>query len=140
MRALRIMAPASIALILLMGLYLMAVAWGWKGWIATGLTGLLLIGLIGGLLTGTRMARLGPAVGRAEGPLTEELRRALRDPVLVISSRVRIGLVLGVLYLMSVKPSTLISIVVLVIAVALAAIVSQIQARRNHDELRPQAS
>jgi hypothetical protein len=140
MQVLRIMGPASIALILVMGLYLTATAWGWRGWIVSGLTGLVLVALIGGLLTGTRMVRLGPAIGRAQGPLANAERRLLRDPSLLLSSRLRITLVLGVLYLMSVKPSTLISILVLVIAVALGVVVSQMEARRNQDELPAQAS
>src|SRR5438270_8031001 len=47
MRAVRLVAPASIALILVMGLYLMLAAWGWRGWIVSGLVALLLVGLIG---------------------------------------------------------------------------------------------
>lgn len=137
-RALRFMAPASIALILLMGLYLMASAWGWRGWILSGLAGLLLVALIGGLLTGTRMARLGPVVGPARGQLTDEMGRMVRDPVLLISSRVRIGLVLGVLFLMSVKPSTLISVGALLIAALLGLASTQIGVRGDRRELHAQ--
>lgn len=118
-RILRIIAPGSIALILVMGLYLMASAWGWTGWIVSSLAALVLIGIIGGLVTGTRMARIGPVVGRAQGTLTDELRGRLRDPLLVLSSRVRIALVLGVLFLMSVKPSAPWSIAWLLLAAAL---------------------
>jgi hypothetical protein len=140
MRLLRILGPASIALIFVMGLYLTATAWGWRGWIVTGLAGLALVALIGALLTGTRMVRLGPAIGRAQGPLSGELRGMLQDPMLLLSSRLRIGLVLGVLYLMSVKPSTVISILVLVIATALAIVASRIEERRIRNELRAQPS
>ena len=58
-RVIQRLAPASLGSILLTGLYMMAVAWGPKGWIVAAFAGLLMIGLIGGLVTGVRMARLG---------------------------------------------------------------------------------
>ncbi|TMD43582.1 MAG: hypothetical protein E6I88_01070 [Chloroflexi bacterium] len=133
MRTLRVVAPASIALILVMGLYLTAAAWGWTGWIVSGLGALLLVGIIGGALTGRRMIRIGPAVGRAQGALSDDLRQMVLDPVLLVSARVRAGLVLGTLFLMSVKPSAAGSLVVLVIAVALGIAVSQVETRRSHE-------
>ncbi len=83
MQVLRILAPAAIGLILLMGLYMLAIAWGPKGWILVALAGLVLIGVLGGALTGTRMSRIGPAVGRASGPLPDQLLHMLRDPILL---------------------------------------------------------
>jgi hypothetical protein len=135
MRGIRIMAPASIGLILVMGLYLMASEWGWRGWIICGLVGLLLIGIIGGVLTGTRMARLGPALSPAQGPLTDQMLAMLRDPVLVLSSRLRIALVVAVLFLMSVKPSPIGSVVVVAAAIVLGLAWTQLPGTRQ--VLRP---
>lgn len=129
-RVLRILAPVSIVALLLAGLDLMASAGGWRAWIVGGLVGLLLVGVIGGLVNGTRMARLGPAVTRASGPLSEAIRRMLHDPVLLLSSRVRIGLVLGVLFLMSAKPDALGSTAALVVG-ALAGAASTLVANRR---------
>src|SRR2546421_4783968 len=81
MRILRVVAPTSIALILVMGLYLTATTWGWTGWIVSGLGALLLVGVIGGALTGRRMIRIGPAVGPAQGALPDDLLRMVQDPV-----------------------------------------------------------
>ena len=135
-RALRIMAPASIALILVMGLYLMATTWGGKPWILTAILGLVAVAVIGGVLSGTRMARIGPAVGQARGALSPDLQRSLQDPILVLSSRVRLALVVGILFLMTLKPSWLASIIVLVIAAALGVLASQIGSR-GRNELQP---
>jgi hypothetical protein len=82
------------------------------------------------------MARLGPAVGRAEGPLSAELREMLRSPILLMSLRVRLAIVLGVVFLMTVKPSGVASLAVMVVAVALALLAGQIPARRGSQELR----
>jgi len=133
MRTLRVVAPASIALILVMGLYLTAAAWGWTGWIVSGLGALLLVGIIGGSLTGTRMIRIGPAVGRGQGALSDELRQMVQDPVLLVSARVRAGLVVATLFLMSVKPSVAWSLVVVIAAAALGFAISQVELRRNPD-------
>lgn len=142
LRMVRVLAPASLAVILVMGLYLTASNWGWQGWIVGGLVALLLVGVVGGALTGRRIARLGPAVGRASGPLSTELRRLLRDPVLVLSSRIRIGLVLATLFLMSVKPAAIWVPVVLAIGIAAGAAIAQLEVRRApatpHPALSPE--
>jgi hypothetical protein len=138
MRVLRIFAPASIGLILVMGLYMMATTWGPQGWILVGLAGLVLIAALGGALTGVRMARIGPAVFRTGGPLPADVVRMLRDQVLVISSRIRIALIIGILFLMSVKPSLVVSLVVVAVAGGLGLMAGQVNSRRSHGELRTQ--
>jgi hypothetical protein len=130
------MAPASLGLILVTGLYMVASAWGPRGWILVALGSLLLLGAIGAFGTGLRMARIGPGLGRGQGPLSHELRRTLRDPILLISLRVRVAIVLGVALLMSLKPSALASLVVIVLAIALGLLAGQIPARRSRDEFR----
>ena len=140
LRTVRVLAPASLALILVLGLYLMASNWGWQAWVIGGLIAFLLVGVIGGALTGTRIARLGPAVGRASGPLSHELRRMLRDPMLVQSSRIRIGLVLATLFLMSVKPGGLWAAIVLLLGVAFGAAAAQLEVRRSTDAVRSSAA
>jgi hypothetical protein len=130
------MAPASLGLILVTGLYMVATAWGPRGWILVALGSLLLLGAIGAFGTGLRMARIGPRLGRGQGPLSHELRQTLRDPILLISLRVRVAIVLGVALLMSLKPSALASLVVIVLAIALGLLAGQIPARRSRDEFR----
>jgi hypothetical protein len=125
------LAPASLGLILIPGLYMMATAWGPKGWILVALGGLAGLVAVGGLLTGVRMARIGPAVGRASGPLGPDLQRALRDPVLLTSIRIRVALVLAIVFLMSVKPSLIISLAFVAVAAAIGLLTAQLPARRS---------
>jgi hypothetical protein len=139
MRVIQRLAPASLGLILITGLYMMAVAWGPKGWILAAFAGLVVIGLVGGLVTGVRMARLGPAVGRAGGPLSDELRRMLRDRALVISLRTRAAIVLGILFLMTLKPSLVPSIVTLLAAAGIGLLASQFPSRRSRNEYSSEA-
>jgi hypothetical protein len=137
-RVVQRLAPASLGLILVMGLYMMATTWGPMGWILVSLAGLVALGVIGGLLTGVRMARIGPAVGRSSGPLSDELRAALRDPVLVISIGTRLGIVLGIVLLMTLKPSLATSILIVALAGAIGWLASPflITARRGSQPAR----
>jgi hypothetical protein len=128
--------PASLVLILVSGLYMVATAWGPRGWILVALGSLVLLGVIGALGTGRRMARIGPAVGRTQGPLSDELRMKARDPILLLSLRVRLAMVLGIAFLMTLKPSLVASLVVIVLAIALGLLAGQIPARRGRNELR----
>jgi hypothetical protein len=131
------LAPASLGLILVTGLYMTATTWGPKGWILVALASLVLLAVVGALGTGIRMAGIGSAVGGATpGPLSDDLRRALRDPILLTSLRTRLAIVLGVVFLMTVKPSSAASVVVIVLAAAIGLLASQIPARRSQRELR----
>jgi hypothetical protein len=53
-----------------------------------------------------------------------------------MSLRVRLAIVLGVVFLMTVKPSGVASLVVIVVAVALGWLAGQIPSRRGSQELR----
>jgi hypothetical protein len=125
------LAPASLGLILLTGLYMMATSWGARGWILAALAGLVALAAIGGLLTGVRMARIGPAIGRASGPLSDELRGALRDPILLLSFRIRLAFVIGIACLMSLKPSLVVSIAIVVTAAAIGLLASVVMGGQN---------
>ena len=95
------------------------------------LAGLVAFGAIGGLLTGVRMARIGPAVGRASGSLSDELRGALRDPILLTSLQVRLSIVIGIAFLMSVKPSGAVSVAIVVLVTAVGLFASVVMGARN---------
>src|SRR6202022_5078661 len=57
-RVVQRLAPASLGLILVMGLYLTATTWGARGWILVSVVGLVPPDLIGGLLPGGRLGRI----------------------------------------------------------------------------------
>jgi hypothetical protein len=127
------LAPASLGLILVSGLYMMATTWGPRGWILTALASLVLLAIVGALGTGMRMARIGPAVGGSQGPLSDELRSRLRDPILLTSLWVRSAIVLGIALLMTVKPSGLASLVIIVLAIGIGLLVGQLAGRSRHE-------
>lgn len=133
------LAPASLGVILVTGLYMMATAWGPKGWILVALASLVLLAAVGAVGTGIRMGRIGSAVARDSGPLSDELKARLRDPILLTSLRTRLALVLGIVFLMTVKPSASASLVVIALATAIGLLTGQVRSRRSRNELRAEA-
>ena len=117
----------------------MATSGGPRGWIVVALASFVLLAAVGGVGTGVRMARIGPAVNRAADPLPDELRTALRDRVLLLSLDVRLAMAVGILFLMTLKPSALTSVVVIVLAIAVGLVAGLLPARGSRNELRPAA-
>jgi hypothetical protein len=102
---LRIVAIPSFLGILVGGLYL-ASKWG-RGtfWIPFALGATLLIMLIGGLVTGKRIARLRNALSSDEIDVPiKAISAKTKDNALLISYGLRAGLGLGILFLMTAKP------------------------------------
>jgi hypothetical protein len=125
----------SAVLILVTGIYMMARAWGVQGWIVVALAGLIVNALAGALITRGRMARIGPSMAQLNGPLSPQAQRTLRDPILLASLRLRLSVVFGILFLMTVKPSLLVSLVVVLAAAAIGLITTLIPRRRHIREL-----
>jgi hypothetical protein len=130
------LAPASLGVILLTGLYMTAVAWGPKGWIIAAFASLIVLAVVGAVGTGMRMARLEAAISRAQGELAGDLARRLQDPVLLTSLRIRMAIMLGVAFLMTVKPTFIAAVVVVVLAASIGWLAGQIPVRRTGHELR----
>lgn len=100
----RLYGPAMAA-ILVAGLYMTATVWGWSvGWTAVALAAMVLLAAVGAVLSGPRMAPLGRALAAESGPLSPALREQLRNPLLWTSMQVRLGIAVGIVYLMTVKP------------------------------------
>ncbi len=111
----------SVLLLLAAGLYMALTAWSLlTGWIVVGLISLVLLAPLGTALLEPRrrvidrLARTAP-----DGPLPEELERCFRDPVLLTSPQILTALLLGVVFLMTTKPSLVGSIIVMAVALVL---------------------
>jgi hypothetical protein len=123
--------PASIGLVLVTGIYLSVVEWGPDAWILVSLASLVALAGIGGVLTGIPRARVTPAVERASGPLSEELRRGLQTPVLTVSIMTRIAITVGIVFLMVLKPALVSSILTIVLAVGIGVAAGLVSGTRH---------
>jgi hypothetical protein len=88
-------AVPSLLVTILSGLYLMATVWGWRAaWIDVALAGLIVTAAIGATMTGPGIARLQAALNGDDW----------RDPRLSASFTMRASILIGIVFLMTVKP------------------------------------
>jgi hypothetical protein len=97
--------PAALA-VLITGIHLSATRWGPQGWIVVGLAGMVVIAVLGAALSGRRAGAIARALPAEDGPISAALRQRLHDPVLTLSVALRTALLLGIVFVMSTKPST----------------------------------
>jgi hypothetical protein len=105
---LRVIAVPSFLGILVGGIYLSSKWGGGTFWIPFALGATLLIMLIGGLVTGRRIARLKKELSSTEDDVLIELLSVMtKDTALLLSYGLRVGLGLGIVFLMTAKPDLL---------------------------------
>jgi hypothetical protein len=101
---------------LVAGIYL-AFQWKWEPpWIHIGFASMLLLPVLGGAITGRRLAGLRKALPE-QGSLPAAALERARDPLLVLSLRVRLATVVGIVYVMEVKPPLFEALVAMGVAV-----------------------
>lgn len=96
--------PASLALLLLSGIYMIATSWGLKGWIIAAFASLVLLAVLGATLTGMRLVPIERSLASERGNLSPAMRRQLSDPLMWTSILTRTAIGLGVVFVMVVKP------------------------------------
>ncbi|HEV8445613.1 MAG TPA: hypothetical protein VGQ44_02290 [Gemmatimonadaceae bacterium] len=136
----RFAGPSALAL-LATGVYMMVTRWSHQAWAGLGLVGMILLALIGALVTGRRMKPIGQALlsGDASGPLPTTVRERLADPALRLSAWVRLGLALGIVFNMSVKPGTTGAVAALLVGSAIGALAAQLAGGFSRPMRRPAA-
>ena len=105
----RVIGPISALLVLVPGLYMVATTWGWKPWVLVGIAAWVVVAVLG-TVNGIRSARSGRAASAA-------------------SWWIRVGLVVGVLFVMTIKPDLVGSVLSVVIGAAVGWLVSAVTRR-----------
>lgn len=127
LRIYRLSLPISgpgLLLLILSGGYLAALTGGMKqGWISATFLGIIFALAIGFMLILPRMRALRAALPEGAAPLSPTARTRVQDPVLVTLVRSRAFVALGIVYLMTLKPDTLVSsLVVLLVSLIIGAL------------------
>ncbi len=128
--------PAALAAILLSGFYLMATEWGWTAWIGVALVGMGVLAALGAL-NGVPLAALGRELTTHQGTLAVPVRQRLQNPRFVASIQTRVALVLGIVFLMTVKPDLGGSLLTIGLAVVLGLVASVPAWRRERARWMP---
>lgn len=124
----------SLLIILVTGIYMTSTTWGWRtAWIDVTLGSLLLLLLPVGAVMGVRRHALAAQADKLpDGPLPETFRCGIRDPLLGASTVMLVGLLLGVVFLMTVKPALVGSLIVMGISVGVSLVVILALSRRQY--------
>jgi len=102
----RVLGPISALAILFPGIFMMRAQWGWDGWIVVGIAAWFLIAVLG---TGTGIG---------------VMRGSISSRAATFSWLMRVGMALGVVFDMTVKPDLLVSVVAVVAGTAIGAAAS----------------
>jgi len=94
----------SALLVLVTGIYMSATRWGPQGWTLVALVGMVGVAAVGGAVGGRRVSAIAQALPAEAGPVSPTLRQRLDDPALTLSLWTRTALLLGIVFLMSVRP------------------------------------
>jgi hypothetical protein len=123
----------SVLLLLAAGLYMALTAWSLlTGWIAVGLISLVLLAPLGTALLEPRRRVIDRLARKApDGPVPVELERCIHDPILLTAPQTLTALLLGVVFLMTTKPSLVGSIIVMAVALVLGLAWGLLIARRG---------
>ena len=115
------------------GIYLATAYWGWRGaWMGMALLAILAMGLVGGFMTGRTTMR----VMRPSGDALGAVEIAAVQGRLSLSYVIRLGLFLGIVFLMTTKPTSgVVAFLVLVIAAAVG-VLAGLPARRVRGTVR----
>jgi hypothetical protein len=111
----------SILLLLAAGLYLTFTVWGLQtSWILVALVSLVVIVPIAAATVQTRMRIVVQLAREApDGPLSPEILARTHDPVLLTTPQTAVALLLGIVFLMTNKPSLPLAILVMALALVL---------------------
>jgi hypothetical protein len=130
--------PITLLTTLVTGLAMMK-WWGPKPWVIGALAFVVLLGILGGAITGRRMRSLGVALGaETDARLSPAFRALQTADVLTMSLRMRMTILVGMLALMTFKPGVVGSLLIMAAMVALA-LVAAVLAVVN-DASRPRAA
>jgi hypothetical protein len=134
--------PVGSLLLLLSGVYLAWDRWGLgTGWLEVSAVTLVLIMIAGGSVAGPHTRAVGTAVEQAgKGPVTDSIRARLAGPVLWTTEHAIAGAVVGVVFLMEIKPAPQASITTIIVAVAVGAASARLFRSRTSQPSSPSVS
>jgi hypothetical protein len=118
--------PIASILLLITGIYMSIAVWKDAGWVIIGFIGLVALAIAGGVVTGKKFDAIKNAAEKGNEPPLPEVLKMINDKSMWTSLHVRTAIVLGIVYIMTLKTDLLDSMIVLVIAAILGFIFAKI--------------
>jgi hypothetical protein len=113
----------SSLLLLITGISMTVTTWGWRTpWILLSLVALIVMGALSGGVNGRRLTAIRKAAESSDGAIPLALQRQIADPVLLTSVQTAGMIGLGAVFLMTIKPDLLGSLIALAVALVLGVI------------------
>jgi hypothetical protein len=124
-------ALGGVLLIVIGGLYMALSTSLWQSaWLIVATISFVLVLSAGGGLLGRRIQALSKLAGEApEGPVSASLVTQIQDPITRVALHTYIAVLFGIVFLMTIKPSLIWAIIVILIAAALGVLSGQPLAR-----------
>ncbi len=115
LKLMRITFGISTILLLLSGIYMVEIIWGWTGWVIIGL--IILVVLSGqGSMTGKKIGDIMKSLSKSDGSISTEIKEKLSAPFLIKAFKIKILLVIGTIFIMTQKTDWAVSIISIVVA------------------------
>jgi hypothetical protein len=109
-------AMISMLLLFASGVYMTATVWGGVAWVLVTLATLVILGVIATRLIGGRMTAIRESIAKETGSLSAALYQRLHHPALWIAIQIRVSIALGIVFLMTIKPDLVGSIITIAVA------------------------
>lgn len=130
MKLLRITFAISTLLLLLPGIYMVVEVWNWTGWVVIGL--IILVALSGlGNMTGKKLGDVFKSLSEPKGSLSTEIKEKLSSPFLIKAFKVKIFIVTGTIFIMTLKTDWLGSVVTIVIAFLIGLLITGVSGKNQ---------
>lgn len=121
----------SMLILLAAGIYMTVAVWGGVAWLIISFVTIFLMMLVMGRMSTPRMKAVQQIVSTEKGMLSLAHQALLRHPMLWVGIQVRVVLALGIVFLMTVKPDLVGSLVTLGITIVIALVSAWPTVHRN---------
>jgi hypothetical protein len=119
------------------GIYMLLTVWGWVPWILVVLGALILEIVLFVVLAKPRMAAIEQALATEKGSVSQTCRDLVHHPILWISIRTRVAIILGIILLKFTKPDLGASLLTIGIAIVFGLASALPMTRRVRTQERP---
>lgn len=124
---------ASMVILLAAAAYLMT-AWNGAVWMTVAFGAMVVMSLLSGLVSGRRLNAIAKAAVTQGGPIDMALYPLLHDALLWVSSLTRLGISVGIVFVMTVKPDLAGSLIATSAGALLGAIAGLLTLGREHQQ------